>query len=55
MATSPEVLAAYVGFSGALVAGHLDPKIREQIALVTAESLRLLPLRAYGNRKDGRS
>jgi uncharacterized peroxidase-related enzyme len=37
MATSPEVLEAYVGFSGALGAGHLDPKIREQIALVTAQ------------------
>ena len=37
MATSPEVLEAYVGFSGALAAGHLDPKIREQIALVTAQ------------------
>lgn len=37
MATSPEVLEAYTGFSGALAAGQLDPKIREQIALVTAQ------------------
>jgi len=37
MANSPEVLEAYLGFSGALSAGLLDPKVREQIALLTAQ------------------
>jgi uncharacterized peroxidase-related enzyme len=37
MANSPAVLEAYLGFNGALAAGHLDPKIREQIALLTAQ------------------
>ena len=37
MANSPEVLEAYLGFNGALAGGHLDPKIREQLALVTAQ------------------
>ncbi len=37
MANSPQVLEAYLGFSGALAGGHLDPKIREQLALATAQ------------------
>ena len=37
MANSPEVLEAYLGFNGALTGGRLDPKIREQLALVTAQ------------------
>lgn len=37
MANSPAVLEAYVGFNGALAGGRLDPKIREQLALVIAQ------------------
>ncbi len=37
MANSPAALQAYLGFSGALAAGLLDPKTREQLALVTAQ------------------
>jgi uncharacterized peroxidase-related enzyme len=37
MASSPAVLEAYLGFSGALSGGLLDPKVREQLALVTAQ------------------
>jgi len=37
MANSPAVLEAYLGFSGALAGGRLDPKTREQLALVTAQ------------------
>jgi uncharacterized peroxidase-related enzyme len=37
MANSPEVLEAYLGFSGALASGLLEPKVREQLALVTAQ------------------
>jgi uncharacterized peroxidase-related enzyme len=37
MVNSPKVLEAYLGFSGALAAGYLDAKIREQLALVTAQ------------------
>jgi uncharacterized peroxidase-related enzyme len=37
MATSPAVLEAYLGFSGALSGGVLDAKTREQLALVTAQ------------------
>jgi uncharacterized peroxidase-related enzyme len=37
MANSPEVLEAYLGFNGALSAGLLEPKVREQIALLTAQ------------------
>jgi uncharacterized peroxidase-related enzyme len=37
MANSPAVLEAYLGFNGALAAGQLDPKIREQLALVTSQ------------------
>lgn len=37
MANSPQVLEAYLGFSGALAGGRLDAKIREQIALATAQ------------------
>ncbi|MEO6815217.1 MAG: carboxymuconolactone decarboxylase family protein [Edaphobacter sp.] len=37
MAASPAVLEAYLGFSGALSGGLLDPKVREQLALVTAQ------------------
>lgn len=38
MANSPAVLQAYVQFNGALSGGKLAPKIREQIALLTAQS-----------------
>ncbi len=37
MANSPAVLEAYLNFSGALAKGTLDAKLREQIALVSAE------------------
>lgn len=37
MVNSPAVLEAYLGFSGALAGGSLDAKIREQLALVTAQ------------------
>ncbi len=37
MAVSPVVLEAYLGFSGALAAGLLDAKTREELALVTAQ------------------
>lgn len=37
MANSPAVLEAYLGFAGALGTGLLEPKIREQLALVTAQ------------------
>lgn len=38
MANSPAVLEAYLGLSGALGHGTLDPQIRERIAIATAES-----------------
>ena len=38
MANSPAVLEGYLGFSGALAHGTLDPKLRERIAIATAES-----------------
>jgi uncharacterized peroxidase-related enzyme len=37
MANSPAVLDAYLSFSGALSAGVLDPKLREEIALEVGE------------------
>ncbi|MEW6129851.1 MAG: carboxymuconolactone decarboxylase family protein [Acidobacteriota bacterium] len=37
MAQSPAVLEAYLNFSGALNGGKLNPRLREQIALITAE------------------
>jgi uncharacterized peroxidase-related enzyme len=37
MANSPAVLQGYLSFSGALAAGALDPKLREQIALEVGE------------------
>ena len=37
MAQSPAVLEAYLSFSGALAGGGLDAKLREQIALISAE------------------
>ncbi len=37
MAQSPAVLEAYLNFSGALSSGTLDAKLREQIALISAE------------------
>jgi uncharacterized peroxidase-related enzyme len=37
MANSPAVLEGYLNFSGALAGGQLDAKLREQIALVTAQ------------------
>jgi len=37
MANSAAVLQAYLSFSGALAAGSLDPKLREQIALEVGE------------------
>ena len=38
MGNSPAVLQAYAQFNGALSKGALSPKIREQIALLTAEA-----------------
>lgn len=38
MANSPAVLQAYLAFSGALAEGALDPKLREQIALVVGQT-----------------
>ncbi len=38
MANSEAVLQSYVGFSGALGGGLLDAKVREEIALLTAQS-----------------
>jgi uncharacterized peroxidase-related enzyme len=38
MARSPAVLAGYLGFAGALGDGLLPAKLREQIALATAEA-----------------
>lgn len=37
MAQSPAVLEAYLNFSGALGSGKLNARLREQIALITAE------------------
>lgn len=37
-ANSSAVLEAYLGFSAALAGGELSPKLREQIALVVAET-----------------
>ncbi len=37
MANSPAVLEGYLSFSGALAGGHLSAKLREQIALITAQ------------------
>jgi len=37
MVNSPAVLEAYLNFNGALASGLLDAKLREQIALVTAQ------------------
>lgn len=37
MAQSPAVLEAYLNFSGALASGTLSDKLREQIALISAE------------------
>ena len=38
MANAPSVLQAYLQFSGALATGKLSPKLREQIAVLTAQS-----------------
>ena len=38
MANSPAVLGSYLAFNGALGTGTLDPQIREQIALITAQA-----------------
>ncbi len=38
MANSPAVLEGYLGLSGALAHGTLDPQVRERIAIATAES-----------------
>ena len=38
MARAPAVLEAYLGFAGALAGGTLPARMREQIALVTAET-----------------
>lgn len=38
VANSPAALQAYVSFAGALTTGVLDPKIREQIAILAAQS-----------------
>jgi uncharacterized peroxidase-related enzyme len=37
MAASPAVLEAYLNFNGALAGGKLDARVREQIALISAE------------------
>jgi uncharacterized peroxidase-related enzyme len=37
MANSPAVLEGYLGFSGALAKGLLSAKVREQLALLTAQ------------------
>jgi uncharacterized peroxidase-related enzyme len=37
MANSPAVLEGYLGFSGALASGLLSPKVREKLALLTAQ------------------
>jgi uncharacterized peroxidase-related enzyme len=37
MATSPIVLQSYLSFSGALAGGLLDAKMREELALLTAQ------------------
>jgi uncharacterized peroxidase-related enzyme len=37
MANSPAVLEAYLGFSGALAKGALEPKLRERLALTVAQ------------------
>jgi uncharacterized peroxidase-related enzyme len=37
MANSPAVLEGYLGFSGALAGGLLNAKVREQLALLTAQ------------------
>jgi uncharacterized peroxidase-related enzyme len=36
MANSPQVLEGYLGFSGALADGRLDPQLRERIAIAVA-------------------
>jgi uncharacterized peroxidase-related enzyme len=36
MANSPQVLEGYLGFSGALAGGTLDPQLRERIAIAVA-------------------
>jgi uncharacterized peroxidase-related enzyme len=38
MATSPAVLEGYLGLSGALPAGLLNPRLREEIALAISEA-----------------
>lgn len=38
MANSPAVLESYLAFSGALAGGLLDAKLREQLALITAQT-----------------
>jgi uncharacterized peroxidase-related enzyme len=38
MANSPSVLDGYLGLAGALAGGSLDPKLRERIALESAEA-----------------
>jgi uncharacterized peroxidase-related enzyme len=40
MANSPNVLEGFLAFNGALGTGTLDPQIREQIALLTAQANR---------------
>ena len=38
MANSPAVLEGYLGFSGALAGGRLDPQLRERIAIAVASA-----------------
>lgn len=38
MANSPQVLEGYLGFSGALAGGRLDPQLRERIAIAVASA-----------------
>ncbi|WP_158945159.1 carboxymuconolactone decarboxylase family protein [Granulicella sp. S190] len=37
MVNSPAVLEGFLGFSGALAGGHLNPKLREKLALLSAQ------------------
>jgi uncharacterized peroxidase-related enzyme len=37
MANSPAVLESYLGFAGALGGGQLDPKLREELALLSGQ------------------
>jgi hypothetical protein len=57
MAHSPAVLEAYLNFSAALADGQLNAKLREELALLSAEMKRLQLLRCspYRACQNGRS